>query len=112
MSTEASHETAIDDACFGEEQADNGELEEDAHQEGEGAERVDVGLEGDEVGDLWAHLIGREEAEGNGEDEEVAQRDADEEERVAAAEKAQSELPFAAIEGGSEEMEEGVDDVR
>lgn len=92
------------DVCLGEYAHDQGKLEGEGHDEGEGEEGVDVGVEGDEVGDGGADLVGGEEAVGEGEYEEVGGEEAEEHHEGAAGEELEGGAFFVFVEGGADEV--------
>lgn len=107
----AAHQRSVDDVHAPQYPADGGDLEEDAHGEGDAHEAAHVGLDGDGVGHGSAHLVAAEEAEHEGEDEVVADEYAQEEEEVAAADEADGMATLVLVEGGRHEVEELVDEV-
>lgn len=111
VAAEAHHEGGGEDAEFGQEPAEHGELEDEAEREAHGEEGGDVGLEGDEVGDVGGDLVGGQESEGEGEEEEVGEEYAEEEHEVAPAHDSGGVAPFVGVEGGGDEAEEEVEGV-
>lgn len=94
------------------EPAENREFEDDAQHEVETGEGAEIRLEGDEVVNLFHHLIGAEETEGEGEDDEVAHHNAEHKHDIGAQQDTASHTPLFLVKTRRGEPKELEHDVR
>ena len=80
-----------------EEPSEEGQLKDHAHQEDEGEKVVHIGVERNQAGDLVADSVLGQEANGQGQDEEVADENAEEEHEVAKEERPADATLFALV---------------
>lgn len=111
VAAELLHLMAMQDAEATEKPREDGNLEGDAHGEGKENEGVDVAFEGDKVLDIVRHLVVAEEAESDGEYDEIAEEDTQHEHEVGSNDERCGVASFVFVECGRDEMVELVENV-
>lgn len=111
MAAVVAHHRCVDEPHAAKEPTDDGDFEQDAHGEADAHQGVHVGVDGNGVGHCFAYLIGAEEMEYQGEDEEITEQYPEQEHGVAGCHQADGVVPFMGVEGGGDEMEKQVDEI-
>ena len=112
MSPHRLHHAGIDQPHTTQEPADDGQFEDNSHHEVHHQQRVHIRLQGQHVRHILAHLIGSQELQRQGEDQQVVKRCPQHEHQVAACAEQCGVFLFIVIERWCHKAEEHIYNIR
>ncbi len=111
MAAVAAHHVGRENTDVTQEPADQGQLEDQAHDESQGSERRDITAQRDGIDHIRSHLVGTQEPERDGEQDKIIDRHTHGEQHIHDDAHADGNLLFALVERRTDEAEQLRDDI-